>query len=56
MGSKTISEAIEKARKDENVKAVVLRVNSPGGSSLASDIIWREVELTKAVKPVVWRS
>jgi protease-4 len=36
-----------------NVKAVVLRVNSPGGSSLASDIIWREVELTKAEKPVI---
>lgn len=53
MGSKTISEALEEARKNENVKAVVLRVNSPGGSSLASDIIWREVELLKAVKPVV---
>ncbi len=53
MGSKTIAKAIEKARKNENVKAVVLRVNSPGGSSLASDIIWREVELTKEVKPVV---
>lgn len=53
MGSKTISDAIKKAREDENVKALVLRVNSPGGSSLASDIIWREVELTKEVKPVV---
>jgi protease-4 len=53
MGSQTIAKAIEDARKNENVKAVVLRVNSPGGSSLASDIIWREVELTKAVKPVI---
>ena len=53
MGSKTISEAIQNARENENVKAVVLRVNSPGGSSLASDIIWREVELTKAEKPVI---
>ena len=53
MGSKTIAKAIKKAREDENVKSVVLRVNSPGGSSLASDIIWREVELTKKEKPVV---
>lgn len=53
MGSETISTAIGEARKDSSVKAVVLRVNSPGGSSLASDIIWREVELTKKVKPVV---
>lgn len=53
MGSKTIAKAIKKARENENVKAVVLRVNSPGGSSLASDIIWREVELTKNEKPVV---
>lgn len=53
MGSQTIAKAIEDARKNENVKAMVLRVNSPGGSSLASDIIWREVELTKAVKPVI---
>lgn len=38
---------------DEKVKAVVLRVNSPGGSALASDVIWREMELLKAEKPVV---
>jgi protease-4 len=44
---------IKKAREDENVKAVVLRVNSPGGSAHASDIIWREIELTKKVKPVI---
>mgnify|MGYP000185296044 CR=1 FL=1 len=42
-----------KARDDESVKAIVLRVNSPGGSALTSDIIWREVELTKEKKPVV---
>ncbi|HAW52223.1 MAG TPA: signal peptide peptidase SppA [Flavobacteriales bacterium] len=53
MGSKTIAEAIEKARKDEKVKSIVLRVNSPGGSSLASDIIWRQVVLAKKDKPVV---
>lgn len=50
---KTLAETIAKARKDESIKAVVLRVNSPGGSALASDVIWREVELLKAQKPVV---
>lgn len=49
----TLANTIAKARKDENIKAVVLRVNSPGGSALASDIIWREVELLKKEKPVI---
>ncbi len=53
IGSESISKAIRKARLDDKVKAVVLRVNSPGGSALASDIIWREMLLTKAAKPVV---
>lgn len=53
MGSKTIGEAIAKARKNKRVKAIVLRVNSPGGSSLASDIIWREVDLATVEKPVI---
>ncbi|MBS1941874.1 MAG: signal peptide peptidase SppA [Bacteroidetes bacterium] len=53
IGGATLSEAIRKARKDSTVKAIVLRVNSPGGSGLASDVIWREVTLAKAVKPVV---
>jgi protease-4 len=53
IGGTTYAEAIRKARLDKNVKAVVLRINSPGGSALASDVIWREVELTKAVKPVI---
>ncbi len=44
---------IREARRDSTVKAVVLRINSPGGSALASDVIWREVELTNQVKPVV---
>lgn len=44
---------IVKARNDKNIKAVVLRVNSPGGSALASEVIWRELMLTKKVKPVV---
>jgi len=53
IGSERISKAIRKARLDDKVKAVVLRVNSPGGSALASDVIWREMLLTKKVKPVV---
>ena len=53
LGSETISKAIKEARKDSTVKAIVLRVNSPGGSALASDVIWREVILAKKVKPVV---
>jgi len=53
IGSERISRAIRKARLDTNVKAIVLRVNSGGGSALASDVIWREMELTKKVKPVM---
>ncbi len=53
IGSERISEAIRTARLDDNVKAVVLRINSPGGSALASDVIWREVVLCKKVKPVI---
>ena len=53
IGSKTTSEAIKKARKDKNVKAIVLRINSPGGSALASDVIWRETTLAKQEKPLV---
>lgn len=53
IGSETLSKAIMKVRLDDKVKAVVLRVNSPGGSSLASDVIWREVMLTRKVKPVI---
>ncbi len=53
IGSTTISEAIRDAREDTLVKAIVLRVNSPGGSGLASDVIWREVDLARKEKPVV---
>ncbi|MCC8426675.1 signal peptide peptidase SppA [Mucilaginibacter sp. UR6-11] len=53
IGSETTSKALRKVRLDDKIKAVVLRVNSPGGSSLASDVIWREVMLTKKVKPVI---
>lgn len=53
IGSERISREIRNARLDENIKAVVLRVNSPGGSALASEVILREVILTKKVKPIV---
>ncbi len=53
MGSETIAKAIAKARKSKRVKAIVLRVNSPGGSSLASDIIWRETVLAQKEKPLI---
>lgn len=48
IGSETLAEALKQAREASDVKAVVLRVNSPGGSALASDVIWRETELLKA--------
>ena len=51
--SENLSKTIRKAREDNNVKAVVLRVNSPGGSAVASAIIGRELDLTKEVKPVI---
>jgi protease-4 len=53
IGSEQMSRIIRHARLDKDVKALVLRVNSPGGSSLASDVIWREVYLTQKIKPVV---
>ena len=53
IGSVTTSEAIKQAREDKRVKAIVLRINSPGGSALASDVIWRETILAKAEKPLV---
>lgn len=53
IGSEGLSKVIRKARKDSTIKAVVFRVNSPGGSALASEVIWREIVLTKKVKPVI---
>jgi protease-4 len=54
IGGESLSAELREVRKDEDIKAVVLRVNSPGGSALASDIIWREVDLlSKAGKKVV---
>lgn len=53
IGADTFVEEIRKARENEKVKAIVLRVNSPGGEPRASDMIWREVQLAKQVKPVI---
>jgi protease IV len=53
IGSESFLKEIRKARKDKKIKAIVLRINSPGGSTLASDVMWREIELTKKVKPVI---
>jgi protease-4 len=53
MGSSTVARWIRQARKDQSIQAVVFRVDSPGGSSVGSDVIWREVSLTKKEKPVI---
>jgi protease-4 len=53
IGSDRICEALRAARKDKKVKAVVMRINSPGGSALASDVMWREIQLTRKEKPVI---
>lgn len=53
IGGEKFAKLISKLRKDEKVKAIVLRVNSPGGSALASDIMWRELVLAKKDKPLV---
>jgi len=53
IGEGAMRRSLQEARKNEDVKAIVLRVNSPGGSALTSDLIWREIELTKKTKPIV---
>ncbi|MBN2348612.1 MAG: signal peptide peptidase SppA [Bacteroidales bacterium] len=53
IGSEGISKAIQKARKDSSVKAIVLRINSGGGNAIASEVIWREMQLASEAKPVV---
>ena len=52
-GSDTLVDYLRKARADTSIKAIVLRIDSPGGSAIASDVIWREVMLTRNVKPVI---
>lgn len=53
IGEGAMRTSLQEARKDEKVKAIVIRVDSPGGSALTSELIWREIELTKKVKSVV---
>lgn len=53
IGSERISRELRKVRRDDKVKGVVFRINSPGGSALASDVIWREVDLLRKEKPVI---
>jgi protease-4 len=53
MGGSTVARWIRTARTDVSVKAIVLRIDSPGGSSVGSDVIWREVALARKVKPVI---
>ncbi|MDR2890802.1 MAG: signal peptide peptidase SppA [Alistipes sp.] len=53
VGSVTMVDKIRRAREDKDVKAVVLRVNSPGGSALAAEVMWRELELLRAEKPLI---
>jgi protease-4 len=53
IGEEAMRESLKKARENDDVKAIVLRIDSPGGSALTSELIWRDIELTKKVKPVV---
>lgn len=53
IGSDTFAEEIRKARTSDKVKAIVVRINSPGGSALASDVMWREILLATQTKPVI---
>ncbi|OOG75262.1 signal peptide peptidase SppA [Algoriphagus sp. A40] len=53
LSSDKFAREIRKARKDENIKAIVLRVNSPGGSIVASEVIWREMTEAKKAKPLI---
>jgi protease IV len=53
VGSDTIVDYLRKARADSSIKAIVLRIDSPGGSAIASDVIWREIMLTRTQKPVI---
>lgn len=53
IGEGSMRRSLQEARKNDDVKAIVLRIDSPGGSALTSDLIWREIEITKKVKPIV---
>lgn len=53
IGPEEVNKAIVQAKNDAAIKAIVIRVNSPGGSALSSDLIWNEIEKAKQVKPVI---
>lgn len=53
VGAQTVAEALSSARKDSDIEAVVLRINSPGGSALASEVMAREVKKLRGVKPII---
>jgi protease-4 len=53
IGDRTVVAQLKKVRKDDSVKAIVLRINSPGGSGSASDSMWREIVRTRAEKPII---
>ncbi|MFC2123408.1 signal peptide peptidase SppA [Bacteroidota bacterium] len=53
IGASKFTEEIRKARESDRIKAIVLRINSPGGGTLASDVMWREIQLAKDEKPVI---
>ena len=53
VGQELMIKSIQKAKKDKDVKAIVLRINSPGGVAITADMIWRELELAKKEKPIV---
>ena len=53
VGEGSMRRSLQEARKDDKIKAIVLRIDSPGGNALTSDLIWREIEITKKVKPVI---
>ena len=53
LGSTSFAKDLKKAKDDENVKAIVVRINSPGGSAMASDVMWRAIQQTAKVKPVI---
>ena len=53
VGELSMRRALQDAKKDDKIKAIVLRIDSPGGNALTSDLIWRDIELTKKVKPVI---
>ncbi len=53
IGEESMRRSLKQAREDKNIKAIVLRVDSPGGNAMTSDLIWREIEITKKKKPVI---